>query len=37
MLTMDKLEKIFEMQDELNQRIGVQTESLSDEEKPNGS
>jgi dimeric dUTPase (all-alpha-NTP-PPase superfamily) len=33
MLTMDKLEKIFEMQDELNQRIGVQTESLSDEEK----
>ena len=30
---MDKLEKIFEMQDELNQRIGVQTESLSDEEK----
>jgi dimeric dUTPase (all-alpha-NTP-PPase superfamily) len=33
MLTMDKLEKIFEMQDELNQRIGVQTKSLSDEEK----
>ena len=33
MLSMDKLEKIFEMQDELNQRIGVQTESLSDEEK----
>lgn len=33
MLIMDKLEKIFEMQDELNQRIGVQTESLSDEEK----
>ena len=33
MLIMDKLEKIFEMQDELNQRIGVQTESMSDEEK----
>lgn len=30
---MDKLEKIFEMQDELNKRIGVHTESLSEEEK----
>lgn len=30
---MDKLEKIFEMQDELNQRIGVNTEGLSEEEK----
>ena len=30
---MDKLDKIFEMQDELNQRIGVNTEGLSEEEK----
>lgn len=30
---MDKLEKIFEMQDELNKRIGVHTESLSEKEK----
>ena len=30
---MDKLDTIFEMQDTLNQRIGVVTENLSDEEK----
>ena len=30
---MDKLDTIFEMQDTLNQRIGVVTENLSKEEK----
>ena len=30
---MDKLDTIFEMQDILNQRIGVVTENLSEEEK----
>lgn len=30
---MDKLDTIFEMQDTLNQRIGVVTENLSEEEK----
>ena len=30
---MDKLDTIFEMQDTLNQRIGVVTEKLSEEEK----
>ena len=30
---MDKLEKIFEMQDTLNQRIGVNTRDLGQEEK----
>jgi len=30
---MDKLDNIFEMQDELNQRIGVNTDGLSEEEK----
>lgn len=30
---MDKLDKIFEMQDELNQRIGVVTDQLSEEDK----
>ena len=30
---MDKLDKIFEMQDVLNQRIGVVTDQLSEEEK----
>lgn len=30
---MDKLDTIFEMQDTLNQRIGVDTENLSEEEK----
>tara|TARA_X000000368_G_scaffold373148_1_gene323952 strand:- start:511 stop:882 length:372 start_codon:yes stop_codon:yes gene_type:complete len=30
---MDKLEKIFEMQDTLNQRIGVNTRDLDQEEK----
>tara|TARA_Y100000022_G_scaffold46547_1_gene39120 strand:+ start:242 stop:613 length:372 start_codon:yes stop_codon:yes gene_type:complete len=30
---MDKLDKIFEMQDVLNQRIGVVTDQLSDEDK----
>ena len=32
---MDKLDTIFEMQDTLNQRIGVVTENLSEEEKTN--
>ena len=30
---MDKLEKIFDMQDDLNKRIGVVTNDLSEEEK----
>ena len=30
---MDKLDTIFEMQDNLNQRIGVVTENLNEEEK----
>lgn len=30
---MDKLDKIFEMQNELNQRIGVNTINLSEQEK----
>ena len=30
---MDKLDKIFEMQDVLNQRIGVVTDQLSEEDK----
>ena len=30
---MDKLDTIFKMQDTLNQRIGVATENLSEEEK----
>ena len=30
---MDKLDTIFEMQDTLNQRIGVVTDNLSEEEK----
>ena len=30
---MDKLDTIFKMQDTLNQRIGVVTEKLSEEEK----
>ena len=30
---MDKLDTIFEMQDTLNQRIGVVTENLSEEDK----
>ncbi|MDR1906932.1 MAG: dUTPase [Puniceicoccales bacterium] len=30
---MDKLEKIFELQEQLNARIGVRTRDLSDEEK----
>ena len=30
---MDKLDTIFEMQDTLNQRIGVVTENLTEEEK----
>ena len=30
---MDKLDTIFEMQDTLNQRIGVVTKNLSEEEK----
>ena len=30
---MDKLEEIFDLQDELNRRIGVDLSSLSDEEK----
>jgi dimeric dUTPase (all-alpha-NTP-PPase superfamily) len=32
-LDKDKLQEIFRMQDELNKRIGVDTASLSDEEK----
>ena len=32
-LYMDKLEKIFKMQDNLNQRIGVNTSGLDQEEK----
>lgn len=31
--TMDKLEEIFKLQDALNKRIGVDLDSLSDEEK----
>tara|TARA_B100001778_G_scaffold184600_1_gene152014 strand:- start:629 stop:1000 length:372 start_codon:yes stop_codon:yes gene_type:complete len=30
---MDKLEKIFDMQDDLNKRIGIVTNDLSEEEK----
>jgi len=30
---MDKLEEIFDMQDALNKRIGVNTDGMSDEEK----
>lgn len=30
---MDKLEEIFDLQDALNKRIGVNTDSMSDEEK----
>ena len=30
---MDKLDEIFDLQDSLNQRIGVDTTNLSDEEK----
>jgi dimeric dUTPase (all-alpha-NTP-PPase superfamily) len=30
---MDKLEEIFKLQDALNKRIGVDLDSLSDEEK----
>ena len=30
---MDKLDEIFELQESLNQRIGVETKNLSDEEK----
>lgn len=30
---MDKLEEIFDLQDALNKRIGVDTDSMSDEEK----
>jgi dimeric dUTPase (all-alpha-NTP-PPase superfamily) len=32
-MIMDKLEKIFELQEQLNARIGVRTRDLSDEEK----
>ena len=30
---MDKLDEIFDLQDSLNQRIGVDTTNLSDEDK----